>query len=71
MVLESGDVVSYRNNVEPRIRVWTGISGQVWIQILTLTCTDSVTLVKGMSLNFIICHMQKIVVLTSEEYFED
>lgn len=43
-VLESGDVVSYRNNVKQRIRVWTRISGQVWIQILTLTCTDSVTL---------------------------
>lgn len=70
-MLEGGDVVSYRNNVEQRIRVWTGISGQVWIQILTLTYTDSVTLVKGMSLNFIIYHMQKIVVLTSEEYFED
>lgn len=65
VLLEIGDVISNRYNVEQRIRVWIGISGWVWIQILTLTCTTSVTLVKVLSLNFIICQMQKIIVLAS------
>lgn len=61
MMLESGDVISYINNVQQRIRVWTGISGWVWIRILTLTYSVFLTLVKVMSLNFIIYHMQKII----------
>lgn len=62
MALESGDALNDRNNVEQRISLdrdqWIGLDSN----------SDSVTLVKVMSLNFIICHMQKIIVLTSEDY---
>lgn len=71
MVLEHGGVISDRNNVEQELRVWTGISGQVWIPILTLMCTDSVISVKVRSLNFITYEKQKIIILTSEDYSED
>lgn len=63
MMLESGDVIDHRNNVEQKISLdkdkGLGLDSNA----------GSVTLLKVVSLNFIICHMQKILVLTSEDYW--
>lgn len=63
MVLESGDVITDRNNVEQRISLDRdkGISLD--------SNAGSVTWLKVVRLNFIIRYMQKILVLTSEDYW--
>lgn len=62
-MLESGDVINDRTNVEQRISLdrdkGLGLDSNA----------SSVTLLKVVSLNFIICHMQKISVLPSEDYW--